>query len=211
MKHTNSVSVRPRRSRPVVRAAALLCVCAVGAAGFSSCARGKTAPPAPHVSVSSSASPKASSSAAVKAPSAVSASPLKTVDVSLASAEKPLWIDVSIEHQTLTVYDAENRVVESWLCSTGSPGYDTPRGTFHVYRRGKSFFSPKYQEGAYYYVAFYEDYYIHSVPFDQNRVIIPSVASDLGHEDSHGCVHLSIANSKWVYENIPDGTRVAVE
>lgn len=133
------------------------------------------------------------------------------MNVSLTSAEKPLHIDVSIGHQTLTVYDAENRVVESWLCSTGSPGHDTPRGTFHVYRRGKSFFSQKYQEGAYYYVAFYEDYYIHSVPFDKNRVIIPSVANDLGREDSHGCVHLTVANSKWVYENIPNGTRVVVE
>jgi Uncharacterized protein conserved in bacteria len=138
-------------------------------------------------------------------------SAVNAVQVSLQDAANPLWIHVSIEDQTLTVYDADNRVVESWLCSTGSPGYDTPRGTFSVYRRGESFYNPAYQEGAYYYVAFYEDYYIHSVPFDKDRNIIPAIANDLGHEDSHGCVHLPLEDSKWVYDHIPNGTKVVVD
>lgn len=152
-------------------------------------------------------SPASAASAVSSAP----ASPVLAVQVSLEQAEKPLWIHVSIENQTLTVYDGENRVVESWLCSTGSPGYDTPKGTFTVYNRGKSFFSKKYQEGAYWWVAFYEDYYIHSVPFDKDKNIIPSVANDLGRQDSHGCVHLSVENSEWVYDNIRNGTKVVVD
>ena len=135
----------------------------------------------------------------------------KVLTVGLQDAVKPLWIDVSIEEQTLTVYDAGNQMVENWLCSTGSPGYETPKGIFSVYKRGESFYNPEYQEGAYYYVAFYKDYYIHSVPFDKDRKIIPTIANDLGHEDSHGCVHLSIEDSKWVYDNIPDGTKIIVD
>lgn len=139
------------------------------------------------------------------------ASVIQPVQVSLQNAAKPLRIHVSIAKQVVTVYDADNRVVESWLCSTGSPGYDTPKGTFHMYNRGKSFFSKKYQEDAYYWVAFYEDYYFHSVPYDKNKHIIQTIANDLGRQDSHGCVHLSIENSKWIYDNIPNGTEVVIE
>lgn len=131
--------------------------------------------------------------------------------VSLQNAAKPLWIAVSIAKQNVTVYDADNKVVESFICSTGSPGHDTPTGTFSVYNRGKSFFSKKYQEGGYYWVAFYEDYYFHSVPFDKNGQIITKVANDLGRKDSHGCVHLSIPNSEWIYDNIPNKTKVVIE
>jgi lipoprotein-anchoring transpeptidase ErfK/SrfK len=164
-------------------------------------------------SVSSQTGSAATNKTSVSASStaAASSSVTQATQVSLQDAVTPLWIHVSIEDQTLTVYDADNSVVESWLCSTGSPGYDTPRGTFPIYNRGKSFFSQKYQEGGYYWVAFYEDYYIHSVPYDKNGNIIPTIANDLGHEDSHGCVHLAIPNSEWIYDNIPNGTKVVVD
>jgi lipoprotein-anchoring transpeptidase ErfK/SrfK len=138
-------------------------------------------------------------------------SQVQSSQISLQDAAKPLWINVSIANQNVTVYDADNNTVECFICSTGSPGFDTPKGTFSVYTRGKSFFSQKYQEGGYYWVAFYEDYYFHSVPFDKNGNIIQSIANDLGHEDSHGCVHLSISDSEWIYDNIPNGTKVVIE
>jgi hypothetical protein len=163
--------------------------------------------------VSTSHNSKGSGGTAAPSSSSSSAavSVIQPVQVSLQNAAKPLWIHVSIAKQIVTVYDANDRVVESWLCSTGSPGYDTPKGTFHVYNRGKSFFSKKYQEGAYYWVAFYEDYYFHSVPYDKDKQIIQSVANDLGRQDSHGCVHLSIENSQWIYDNISNGTKVVIE
>lgn len=135
---------------------------------------------------------------------------IKPSEISLKDAVKPYWIHVSIKSQNLTIYDANNEVIESFICSTGSSGYDTPKGTFSIYNRGKSFYSQKYQEGAYYWVAFYKDYYIHSIPFDKNKNIIQSVANDLGKQDSHGCVHLTIPDSKWIYDNISNGTKVVV-
>jgi lipoprotein-anchoring transpeptidase ErfK/SrfK len=163
----------------------------------------------PAQSIASSSKVTVSSSQASSESSAERA--VKPVQISLQNAAKPLWIHVSIANQNVTIYDANNKVVESYICSTGSPGYDTPTGTFTVYNRGKSFFSKKYQEGGYYWVAFYEDYYFHSVPFDKNGQIIPSVAKALGTEDSHGCVHLSIPNSEWIYDNIRNGTKVVVD
>lgn len=150
--------------------------------------------------------PSSSSSQASSASTSAQA-----VQIDLQDALKPLWIHVSIATQIVTIYDANNKVVESFICSTGSPGYNTPTGIFTIQNRGKSFYSKKYQEGGYYWVAFYEDYYFHSVPFDSNSQIISSIANDLGHEDSHGCVHLSITDSEWIYDNIPKGTKVVIE
>ena len=142
--------------------------------------------------------------------SAVTAAILPS-QVSLKDAVKPLWVHVSISTQNVTVYDANNQVVESFMCSTGFPGDDTPTGTFSVYKRGTKFMNDELKEGGYYYVAFYKTYYFHSVPIDENGNIITSVANDLGHEDSHGCVHLTVTDAKWMYDNIPNGTKVVIE
>lgn len=131
--------------------------------------------------------------------------------VALSQAAKPLWIHVSIDKQNVTVYDAKNRVVGSFVCSTGLPGDDTPKGTFKTQLKGYSFFSKTYQEGGYYWTQFSGNYLFHSVPFDKNKDIIPAEAAKLGTEASHGCVRLSIDNAKWIYDNIPGGTKVVIE
>lgn len=125
--------------------------------------------------------------------------------------EKPLWIKVTIDKQNVTVYDAKNRIVESFVCSTGLPGSDTPKGTYKIQERGYSFFSKTYQEGAYYWTQFSGDFLFHSVPFDKNRNIETAEAAKLGTKASHGCVRLSMDNAKWIYDNIPRGTKVVIE
>jgi Uncharacterized protein conserved in bacteria len=213
-------SYRKRRRRLKVKAVVALCAIVIGLTGISAFAythffAGANAAPAgksDSSQTSSSTSPTANKTAALTSSARESSSSAaKTDRVSPQDAAAPLWIDVSIEHQTVTVYDANKQIVESWPCSTGSPGYDTPRGTFSVYYRCKYFWSSAYQEGAEYAVEFVQHYYLHSVPLDKNNHIIPSIANDLGHEDSHGCVHLAMANSEWIYKNIPDGTKVVVD
>lgn len=157
-------------------------------------------PAAKTVSVSSAATP-----------AEIAASHLPAVQVTLTAAAKPLWVDVKLSTQNVIVYDAQNRVVASFICSSGSAGNDTPTGTFTVKDRGESFYNPKYQEGAYYWVRFNGSYLFHSVPFDVNRNIIQTQVADLGEPSSHGCIHLSMDNSKWIYDNIPRGTKVVVE
>jgi lipoprotein-anchoring transpeptidase ErfK/SrfK len=227
MKYTYRYGYR-RRRHPLRVAAVCAAVCLVAAAGVFAAARVPAvhallfaSPAARQTALKAAASPssgkassalsaKEASSSGAASSSASAVSAVQASQVSLRQAAKPLWIKVGIADQVMTVYDADDRVVASWLCSTGSPGYDTPSGTFTVYNRGKRFFSKKYEEGAYYWVAFYEDYYFHSVPFDQNGQIIQSVANDLGHKDSHGCVHLTVDESQWVYDNIPNGTKVVI-
>lgn len=156
-------------------------------------------------------SPTAAPTTAAKAPAGTSAPSGVAGAVSLENAAKPLWIHVSVAKQNVTVYDAKNRVVESFVCSTGLPGSDTPKGKYTIHERGKSFFSQSLQEGAYYWTQFQGDFLFHSVPFDKNKKIMDAEAAKLGTKASHGCVRLSIDNAKWIYDNIPRGTVVVIE
>lgn len=146
---------------------------------------------------SSSASPKVSM---VTAPA----------QVSLEKAKLPLAVDVSIAAQRVTVFDADRLIVKQFVCSTGSPGNDTPTGTFTVQSRGESFYSETVKEGGYYWTQFHGNYLFHSVPFDKNRQLEPEEAAKIGTPASHGCVRLSIDDAKWIYDNIPRGTAVTI-
>ncbi|MFT8889235.1 MAG: L,D-transpeptidase [Ethanoligenens sp.] len=152
-----------------------------------------------------------SASSQALTPTQIAASHLPTVQVSLADAVKPLWVHVQLSTQNVVVYDAQNRVVEAFVCSSGSAGNDTPTGTYTVKDRGESFYNPKYQEGAYNWVRFNGSYLFHSVPFDASRNIVPEQVAELGEPSSHGCIHLSMDDSKWIYDNIPRGTKVVIE
>jgi lipoprotein-anchoring transpeptidase ErfK/SrfK len=164
-------------------------------------------------SAASSAQSAVSASAASSASSASSKVSLVTAtpQVTLEQAKKPLSISVSIADQRVTVYDAEKRIVEQFVCSTGSKGSETITGTFRIAERGKSFYSKRLGEGGYYWTQFHGDYLFHSVPFDENYEIEPEEATKLGTPASHGCVRLSVENAKWIYDHIPRGTVVTIQ
>ena len=147
---------------------------------------------------------------ASSAPEQKEESPIEN-KISLSEAAKPIWIKVNIPEQTVVVYDAHDKVVQNFICSTGKEGSDTPVGTYTVKQRGQSFFSKQYQEGAYYWTQFQGDFLFHSVPFDKNKKIEPEEAAKLGSKASHGCVRLALEDAKWIYENIPKGTKVVIE
>lgn len=131
--------------------------------------------------------------------------------IALADAEKPLRVEVNLKEQMVYVYDAKSRMVENFVCSSGIDGSDTPTGEYKVKERGYSFYSDKYQEGAYYWVQFMGNYLFHSVPFDKNQVIEQGEVKKLGTKASHGCVRLAIQNAKWMYDNIPRDTLVTIK
>jgi peptidoglycan hydrolase-like protein with peptidoglycan-binding domain len=128
---------------------------------------------------------------------------------------KNIWVDVSISQQR-TYIKSGSKTIYTMIVSTGIDGSRstyTPRGTFHIQpERGTWFYAPRFQEGAEYWVSFlgHGQYLFHSVPMDKNRHVIVSIAKDLGHEDSHGCIHLSIPDAKWFYQHIPTGTKVVI-
>lgn len=131
--------------------------------------------------------------------------------IALTEAEKPLRVEVNLNEQKVYVYDAKNRMVENFVCSSGIAGDDTPTGEYRVKERGYSFYSDKYQEGAYYWVQFMGNYLFHSVPFDRNQVIEENEAKKLGTKASHGCIRLAIHDAKWMYDNIPRDTLVTIK
>lgn len=125
-------------------------------------------------------------------------------------AGNPLEIKVSLDDQKVTIRDAKGNIIKSFICSSGASGSETPTGTFTVSGRGISFYNSQLGEGAYYWTSFYGDYLFHSVPFDQNYEINQDEAAKLGTPASHGCIRLSIENAKWIYDRIPNGTKVII-
>ena len=91
-----------------------------------------------------------------------------------------------------------------WDCTTGAPGSPTVKGTFTVGSRGKSFGSGY---TCWYWTQFYGNYLFHSVLYQPGSM---SHIQDgrLGISASHGCVRLDIECARWIYNNIPRGTRV---
>ena len=95
------------------------------------------------------------------------------------------------------------RQVAYWLCSPGKPSTPTVRGEYTVTGRGYSF---GHGYTCYYYTQFYGNYLFHSVLYDQGTFRVQD--GRLGQQLSHGCVRLDINNAKWIYQNIPNGTKV---
>lgn len=90
-----------------------------------------------------------------------------------------------------------------WQCSPGAAYTPTVIGEFTVYGKGYSF---GHGYTCYYYTQFYGDYLFHSVPYDQGTFNIQD--GRLGQNLSQGCVRLAIQNAKWIYDNVPYGTKV---
>ncbi|MCI1859400.1 MAG: L,D-transpeptidase [Sporolactobacillus sp.] len=126
-----------------------------------------------------------------------------------------VWVDVSIGKQRAYLKEG-TRTLYKMIISTGQdngPDTTTPRGTFYIQaERGKWFFSSKYQEGAKYWISWknHGEFLFHSVPMDKNGHVLKKDAAKLGEKDSHGCIHLTIADAKWLYEHLPYGTKVVI-
>ena len=90
-----------------------------------------------------------------------------------------------------------------WICSTGAAFTPTVLGQFTVTGKGYSF-------GAgytcYYYTQFYGDYLIHSIKYYQGTFNV--LDGRMGMNISQGCVRLPLERAKWIYNNIPYGTKV---
>lgn len=111
-------------------------------------------------------------------------------------------IDVNVTEQRLTLL--ENGIpVESFLCSTGATGTDTPLGDFTIYAkipsvdmRGPGYFAPHVP----WVMVFKGDYTIHGNYW----------ATAFGRRSSHGCVGLPVEVAKHVYDWTPIGTPVHI-
>ena len=118
-------------------------------------------------------------------------------------------IKVNLTEQRLYTYD-KGRLIKSFLISSGRPGFDTPTGEFHVFKK-----RPLVRMSWYY------------GPDDPNNYDVPDVPSVLsfkgpytihaawwhsnwGHVMSHGCVNVSMDLSEWLYDWTPLNTPVII-
>jgi len=121
-------------------------------------------------------------------------------------------IDVCITNQKMKIYK-KDKLLKQISCSTGIIGdsdTETPLGTFNIQSKGMYFFSNKYQEGGRYYIKFFSNYLIHSIPVDSKGNIIEEEKKKIGNPASHGCIRISMEDSKWVYDNIPQGSQITI-
>ena len=91
----------------------------------------------------------------------------------------------------------------------------TPTGTYKIQNgRGDSFFNYNLGEGANNWTSWSPDnvYLFHSVPTKADGNYNMKEAAKLGRtQGSHGCIRLSVPDSKWLMDNIPDGTKVVIK
>lgn len=124
-----------------------------------------------------------------------------------------LWILVSKKKQRVYLIN-HGHVLYTMYASTGTGKNNTPTGTYHIQaERGLSFYNAKSGEGARYWVSWknHGEYLFHSVPVNRRGQYIISEARSLGQTaNSHGCVRLSVPDAKWMYQNIPQGTKVVI-
>lgn len=118
-------------------------------------------------------------------------------------------IEIDLSRQRLMVFYGED-ILKELVCSGGAPGHPTPLGEFTTIEKIEYSWIPRFEMGAYYWVRFFEDYLIHSVPFDENGEMIVEEFEKLGNPASHGCIRLRLDEAKWLYETLPLGVKVVI-
>lgn len=106
---------------------------------------------------------------------------------------------------------SQKKALYTMVCSTGIYN-STPRGTFHIQNRGKSFYNKSSKEGAKYWTSWLYNgiYLFHTVPTNKKGKYIKSEAKKLGKPVSHGCIRLTIPDAYWIYKKVPRGTKVHI-
>jgi len=109
------------------------------------------------------------------------------------------WVDINLEEQSLAVYD-NNKMVFATLVSTGTKPFYTKPGLFTIYqKKDKETMSGDFSGDKSGY------YYLEDVPwtmyFDKLRALHGAYwHARFGYDASHGCVNLSIGDSRWLYD-----------
>lgn len=123
------------------------------------------------------------------------------------NTEYIIW--VNLEAFKVNVFKGSQgnwQLVQSYLCTIGKPSTPTPKGIFEVGIKGLYFGVEKGYK-CWYYTQFKDNYLFHSILYNLNGSIKDG---RLGMKLSDGCIRLAIDNAKWIYENVPKGTKVVI-
>ena len=116
--------------------------------------------------------------------------------------ESGRWVDVDLTNQAVYAYEAD-RVVNSFVVSTGTWQHPTVTGQFHIYvkyryadMKGPGYYLPDVP----YVMYFYEGYGLHGTYWHNN----------FGTPMSHGCINFSIPDAGWLFNWASIGTLVNI-
>ena len=135
------------------------------------------------------------------------------------NAKLPYYIKVNRALCTVTVYGIDSNgeytiPVKAFACSVGRAGHETITGTFQMCEN-YNWMLPM-QDGTYAQFAYRikkgTGYMFHSVPCFQNKknTLETEEFNKLGSPASLGCVRLTVADAKWIYDNCPIGTTTEI-
>lgn len=118
-----------------------------------------------------------------------------------------IWVDLK-NFKTNIFKGSQNNwtLVQSYLCSIGKPSTPTPKGTHVIGIKGLYFGVSKGYK-CFYYTQFKGNYLFHSIIYNLDGSIRDG---RLGMSISDGCIRLAKENAKWIYDNIPIGTKVYI-
>jgi lipoprotein-anchoring transpeptidase ErfK/SrfK len=118
-----------------------------------------------------------------------------------------IWVD--LKNFKVNIFKGSTKnwsLVHSYLCTIGKPSTPTPTGNFTVGIKGLYFGVNKGYK-AWYYTQFKGNYLFHSILYNLDGSVRDG---RLGMKLSDGCIRLAKENAKWIYDNIPKGTKVII-
>lgn len=119
-----------------------------------------------------------------------------------------IWVDLDRQlTYILRGKKGEWKLVRTMQCSTGRNTSPTIKGAYTIKSRGNWFYSKRFAQGGQNWMKIDGAYLFHSLPMDKHKNIVDST---LGKRASHGCIRLSVEDSKWMYKNIPNSTTVYI-
>ena len=137
----------------------------------------------------------------------------KSMNQAEAASNYPYVIKVNKQQNTVTIYGKDSKgkytvPVKAMICSTGS---DTPLGTYRTPAKYRwkllldnvwGQYSTRITGG----ILFHSVWYYKQDPSTLSAVQY----NKLGTMCSHGCIRLTVADAKWIYDNCPIGTTVTI-
>ncbi len=124
-------------------------------------------------------------------------------------AAGPYTLQINKGTNVVTVFRSNGTPERAFVCSTG---HDTPLGTFNTSQklRWHTLMGPSYGQ---YCTRIVNGVLFHSVWYYENGNYASQSYREynkLGTTCSHGCVRLTVADAKWIYDNCPLGTTVRI-
>lgn len=130
-------------------------------------------------------------------------------------AKLKYYMEIIRNHNTVIIYELDEnneytKIAKVFPCSTGRNGR-TPTGIFYS-KKGASWGSLIGGVWGQYYTVITGDILIHSVPYYTRSKdnLEWEEYNKLGSEASAGCVRLTVADAKWIFDNCPSGMKIKI-